>query len=86
MWIDTDGTVYLYYTGPDNKFVPYITRMVYYSIIYTISEFSLICWNRETRVNLHCDMMQKDPLVMTYGDSDVHHSYVRSKMCMTGIM
>ncbi len=69
MWIDTDGTVYLYYTGDENRLI-HIIFLLFPSLT---SHF--FC--RETRVNLHCDMTVKDPLVSTDGDSAVPLTYVR---------
>ena len=33
MWIDTDGTPYLYYTGPDNRYCSIIIIIILYSSV-----------------------------------------------------
>ena len=78
MWIDTDGTPYLFYTGPPNN-------ARYWNEFYLFnSRIFLVLYFRETKVFLECDMSAEEPIATTVGDTPPreilhyvsHHYYV----------
>ena len=75
MWIDTDGTPYLYYTGPDGR---YIIQYSSYSLTKSLLDVSqlLFYFVREVKVFLICDKSVKVPIATTTGDSKRILEYV----------
>ena len=82
MWLDTDGTPYLYYTGPEfypGSGIRLATVLLTHPrpIVQLVS--SILCTViqcRETKVYFHCDKRAKRPRATTVGDSQKVQHYV----------